>query len=180
MINENYYNSKISSRRKTTVLRNQALEKIVSANKNEQKPALTSFDKNIYEYGILWASCGKSLENAPDELKNNQNFIRGFNFGKRPEIIKETEFKHAKDFYYKGGKLEDLPKEKREKLTENFVQAYYVVQEEDLKQQGRDFYNNGGILELLSDDERGKLDDYFLIGYEEARMHNDTSHIKTR
>ena len=180
MINENFYSTKLNSRKKVTVLSKKKMEQACNMKKNDSSSTLTSFDKNLYEYGILWACCGKSLEDATEELLNNQNFIRGFAFGKRPEKIKEAEFKQAKEFYYLGGKLDELPKETRDKLSDSYVQAYYFVQSEDLKQQGRDFYNNGGILELLSDEEREKLDDYFLIGYEDAKMHNDTNHNKTR
>ncbi len=137
-------------------------------------------EPEIREFGIFWAESGKTLEDAPDDVRNNLNFINGFNFAKRLQMIKEKEYKRAYDFYSNGGRLENISKEEYKKLSDNYVQAYNEIRLNDLKQQGRDFYNNGGILELLSDDEKEKLDDYFLIGYEEAKTHDKNMENKDK
>ena len=44
-------------------------------------------DLNICNKGIEWFNEGLSLDDAPEELKNNTNFINGSNKGKRLAII---------------------------------------------------------------------------------------------
>ena len=137
-------------------------------------------EPEIREFGIHWAESGKTLEDAPNDVKDNLNFINGFNYVKRLQMIKEKEYKRAYEFYNNGGRLKNLSKQEYDKLSDNYIQAYDEIHFNDLMQQGRNFYENGGILELLSDEEREKLDDYFLIGYEDAKMHDKDAKSKNK
>lgn len=154
------------------------MDQILKSTKSSTR--VSNFNKELYDLGILWARTVDTLEEVPEEFKNSQNFINGFNFWKRQNLIKEKEIRHAQDLYYSGVKLSDLPWERFSKLSDVYIQAYYITKINDMKQQGRDFYNNGGILELLSDDEKEKLDDYFLIGYEEAKTHDKNMENKDK
>lgn len=42
-----------------------------------------SFDKVIFEQGEIWYNNGYTLEEAPEKVRNNSNFINGFNRAKR-------------------------------------------------------------------------------------------------
>ena len=50
-------------------------------------------DLNIFEQGMTWFESGLPIEDAPEELKNNTNFINGFNKGKRLAMIADMQEK---------------------------------------------------------------------------------------
>ena len=50
-------------------------------------------DLSIYEKGMEWFKSGLPLEDAPEELRKNTNFINGFNKGKRLAMIAELQEK---------------------------------------------------------------------------------------
>ena len=44
-------------------------------------------DLDIFNKGLKWFNSGLSLEDAPEELRNNSNFINGFKKGERLVLI---------------------------------------------------------------------------------------------
>ena len=48
-------------------------------------------DLDICNKGLEWFKSGLALEDAPKELKNNTNFINGFNKGKRLAMIESLQ-----------------------------------------------------------------------------------------
>ena len=48
-------------------------------------------DLDICNKGLEWFKNGLALEDAPIELKNNTNFINGFNKGKRLAMIESLQ-----------------------------------------------------------------------------------------
>lgn len=50
-------------------------------------------DLSIFEKGMAWFESGLTLDDAPEELRNNTNFINGFNKGKRLQLIAELQEK---------------------------------------------------------------------------------------
>ena len=66
---------------------------------NERKSAykhVDKYNKDIFEKGIRWFKSGLSLEDAPLELRNNSNFIRGFEKGRRLSLITELQENNSK------------------------------------------------------------------------------------
>lgn len=47
------------------------------------------YDKKMYEEGQKWFDSGLSLEDAPDNLRKNLNFINGFKRGERLALIND-------------------------------------------------------------------------------------------
>ena len=50
-------------------------------------------DLGIFEQGLEWFNSGLPLEDAPQELRKNTNFINGFNKGNRLAMIAEKQEK---------------------------------------------------------------------------------------
>ena len=50
---------------------------------------IASLNKDLYDQGQMWSENGMELEDAPDELKNNFNFVDGFKRGERLKYIKK-------------------------------------------------------------------------------------------
>ena len=48
-------------------------------------------DVDIHNKGIEWFKSGLSLEDAPDELRNNSNFLNGFKKGERLALIESLQ-----------------------------------------------------------------------------------------
>ena len=53
-----------------------------------------NYDKELYDKGMEYYNLGGILEEAKDELKNNRNFINGYNRAKRLAYIQEIEEKY--------------------------------------------------------------------------------------
>lgn len=62
--------------------------------KNYVRPDKRNLD--IFNKGLEWFNNGLSLEDAPLELKNNTNFIYGFNKGERLAMIESLQDKSKK------------------------------------------------------------------------------------
>lgn len=54
------------------------------------------YDKDLLEKGIQWFNSGLSLDEAPMEIRNNSNFVRDFEKGKRLSIIAELQTSDSK------------------------------------------------------------------------------------
>lgn len=50
-------------------------------------------DLGIFEQGLEWFNSGLPLEDAPEELRKNTNFIDGFHRGERLQLIAELQEK---------------------------------------------------------------------------------------
>ena len=49
------------------------------------------FDKDVYNKGMAWYDSGLSLDEAPEEFKNNIHFVNGYERGKRLAKYQETQ-----------------------------------------------------------------------------------------
>lgn len=59
--------------------------------KEKNFKVVDKYDSAIFEKGLNWGNSGLPLEDAPEEVKNNSNFINGFNKAKRLQFIAELE-----------------------------------------------------------------------------------------
>ncbi len=55
-----------------------------------------SFDRDTYNKGEEWFNSGLSLEDAPEILRGNMAFIKGFERGKRMAMIAEISKKNSR------------------------------------------------------------------------------------
>lgn len=146
--------------------------------KKKKQPVISNYDMTAYDIGYTFNEAGFSLDEAPDNLKNNPTFKNGYNRYDRVLMIAKCEREAGINYYNSGKRLEDMREERLAKLSDNFIDGYNYAQ----RMAGMDFYNNGGILELLSDEEKNKLGEYFILGYEMAKASHsaDTSKNKIR
>lgn len=49
------------------------------------------YDPETYALGKEWSMSGKKLEEAPETMRNNFNFVNGFNHGERLKMIAEMD-----------------------------------------------------------------------------------------
>lgn len=68
-----------------------------------------AYDEEIFNKGIEWFKSGLSLEDAPENMRNNHNFINGFNKGKRLAEIDNMVYDDGKNFFLNGGNIEMIP-----------------------------------------------------------------------
>lgn len=64
-------------------------------------------DMNIFNEGVKWFYSGLSLDDAPDELRNNFNFINGFKKTERLEGINSELEALGIEWFNNGFNLED-------------------------------------------------------------------------
>lgn len=72
--------------------------------------------------GINFARSGLSLEDAPENKRNDQNFINGYEIGLRLMNVDDDWYRRGAKAYFDGIVLEDVPESSRE--NEFFIQGY--------------------------------------------------------
>ena len=68
----------------------------------EKKDNYKQFDKRdsyLFDKGIEWFESGLSLDDAHDDMKNNTNFVNGFNKAKRLNDINNMLYNDGKEFF---------------------------------------------------------------------------------
>lgn len=78
---------------------------------NQQKMAnpVEKNDFNIMKMGEKWYLDGYSLEDAPENLRNNMSFINGFNRSKRIQDVNDDFFMRGSKAYFDGINLAAIP-----------------------------------------------------------------------
>ena len=66
-------------------------------------------DKTIFNAGMEWFNNGLSLDDANEDMRNNNSFIEGFEKGKRLDAINKQLFELGKDWYLNGRNINDAP-----------------------------------------------------------------------
>lgn len=56
---------------------------IYNKNKMQNMVRTDKYDPEIFNQGIEWFNSGLKIEDAPEKIRNNTNFVRGFEKGKR-------------------------------------------------------------------------------------------------
>ena len=68
------------------------IEKKISDDRELKKlDEARNFSKDLFDKGTTWFDSGLTLDEAPENLKNNRSFINGFNYGKRLSLVKELQ-----------------------------------------------------------------------------------------
>ena len=80
------------------------------------------YDQNIFDKGIEWYNTGLEISDAPENIRNNTNFIRGYEKGKRLAEINNAMYASGRNFYFDGGSLEQASDKMRS--NPHFVKGY--------------------------------------------------------
>ena len=75
--------------------------------KNLEHKKVTNID--IFNKGYEWFESGLSLEDAPEEMKNDFNFVNGFEKAKRVKKINENLETLGEEWFESGLSLENAP-----------------------------------------------------------------------
>ena len=86
---------------------NSKLVAIDTHTKNLEHKKVT--DMSIFDKGVLWFENGLLLDDAPDDMKTNFNFINGFNKAKRLKNINENLEILGFEWYESGLPLDAAP-----------------------------------------------------------------------
>lgn len=68
-----------------------------------------TFDKELFEKGLRWFEEGLSLDDASEELRNEFNFVNGFEKAKRLKDINDNLRNLGVEWYESGLPLENAP-----------------------------------------------------------------------
>lgn len=80
------------------------------------------YDQKIFNQGSDWYNSGLEIDDAPEEIRNNTNFVRGFERAKRIFEANNAVYESGRDFYFGGASLEQAS----EKMKTNpyFLKGY--------------------------------------------------------
>lgn len=96
---------------------NQISEEIRQKEKKETYSPNDKYNSTIFNGGMEWFNNGFSLEDAPEDIKKNTNFIRGFDRAKRLRDVERDLFNLGIEFYNDGLPLEQIPENYRNNPT---------------------------------------------------------------
>ena len=93
------------ARRRVCALIGDEILKEIRAKENYKK--VYTFDEKIFNNGMKWFSEGMTLEDAPKEIRENPNFVNGFQLAARKNKINKTLEISGAEWYFSGHALED-------------------------------------------------------------------------
>jgi hypothetical protein len=73
----------------------------------ETEKAKDPYNKFILESGMKWYNDGHSIDEADESIKNNSNFIRGFELAMRQDYIRKDLESQGAQWYYACKSLEE-------------------------------------------------------------------------
>ncbi len=85
--------------------------------KRENYKHVDKFDKVLFEKGIEWYNSGLQLDDAPDDLKNNTNFIKGFEKAKRIKNVENSLYDLGMSYFNDGLPIQLIPENYRNNPT---------------------------------------------------------------
>ena len=66
-----------------------------------------AFDKTLWDAGVIWFDEGLTLEDADDEVRNCNSFVRGFEFAKRLKSVNNRLVLLGTEWFLGGNELKD-------------------------------------------------------------------------
>lgn len=90
---------------------------IWNKNKANNSAVVDRFDEDIFKQGESWFATGLSLEEAPDDKKNNSNFRKGFERAQRIANVEQSLYELGKSYYETGVGIEDIPERYKNNQT---------------------------------------------------------------
>lgn len=103
-------------------IQNDIANEIYKKKKMQDMVRIDKYDQGIFNQGIEWYNSGLEIEDAPEKIRNNTNFIRGFEKGRRVAEVNNSIYESGRNFYFGGASLEQAS----EKMRSNpyFVKGY--------------------------------------------------------
>ena len=80
------------------------------------------YDQKIFNQGTEWYNSGLEIEDAPENIRNNTNFVRGFERARRVAEANNAIYEEGRNFYFGGGSLEQASEKMR--MNPYFVKGY--------------------------------------------------------
>lgn len=113
-----------NTRQQYGYMRQDGQSKVDSHIRMEKKLAekVPRFDPKLIDQGFQWYKSGFSLDDAPENLKNNINFYNGYMRGVRLQDVNDEFFSLGMETYLLGKSWENIPTEHKENIY--FMQGY--------------------------------------------------------
>lgn len=109
--------------RKRKYVRNIVVSEIMhEVGAREKSKGIHFYNKGIFDKGIQWYEEGMDLADAPSELRENTNFIRGYELAARQDKINSALEIQGSEWFYSGHSLDEA----RELYSKNeyFIKGY--------------------------------------------------------
>ena len=90
--------------------------------KQKRENPVERFDYKIMKAGEDWYYDGFLLEEAPENLRDNINFIKGYEHAVRMQDVDDEFFRKGAKAFFDGVNWEQIPESER--CNESFIQGY--------------------------------------------------------
>lgn len=104
---------------------------IYNKNKMQNMVRTDKYDQKIFNQGIEWYNSGLEIKDAPEDIRNNTNFVRGFEKGKRLNEANIAIYEAGRNFFFGGFSLEQASEKMR-------VNPYFIKGYQDAQNLGKD------------------------------------------
>ena len=101
-------------------IQNRVAYELYKENKAANK--VDRFNPQLMEEGKKWYDSGFNLEDAPENLRNNINFVRGYEKSQRLQIVDDEFFKKGMEAYLSGIPWDEIDDKDKENVS--FVFGY--------------------------------------------------------
>ena len=100
-----------------------AQERVAKDIKMKEKMGTVTYpDKKTFDEGLKWFESGFLLEDAEGKIRNNPNFVAGFNYGKRIQYVNQLSYETGIEWFNRGVILDEIPE--NYKNNEHFMDGY--------------------------------------------------------
>ena len=112
----------MSQAKKRQYIQKRVADELAWEKKMQSVVRTDKYDQKIFNQGIEWYNTGLEISDAPENIRNNTNFVRGFEKGKRVAEVNNAIYESGRNFYFGGADLEQAS----EKMKSNpyFVKGY--------------------------------------------------------
>ena len=108
----------MQAERVRSVVQTQILTELREKSKKRDDP----FDRNIFNQGMEWYYTGFSIDDADEPIRDNTNFIRGFELASRQDNIRRQLEDLGAQWFYSGNSLENASS--HDLKYEAFIKGY--------------------------------------------------------
>ena len=108
----------------------------------ENAKHIDSYNPQIFNLGSEWFLQGRLIEDAEEHLRNNTNFIRGYDLAMRRHTINQDFYRFGVEHFLSGLNIEDAP-------SKSASHKYFIMGYEDAK-------NNNLNLDIINEPKKRK------------------------
>ena len=117
-----YYDKLKHRRQQADIFRENMKNDIMNEFYQKKGKKVDPYNKDIFNKGMEWYYTGLEIADADEKIRDNTNFIRGFELASRQDKIRRELEELGAQWFYSGNELDDNNQHYRD--NEFFIKGY--------------------------------------------------------